>query len=224
MTRRQKRYIHQNLIVKQGPHVPNPQSQPFSQNYGSKLPISLAHLSSADKRLPTLETWCSSGYSHQWTEPHHWLFKSSWEYTRHPISQGKIATIQPHLHATRFQGNLWLESKGLTSQDSTVVAPRSADVTWYQLQPDHRMWTLLPFEWWGKSLHTKSNPCNQGLTNSWSTSVRMKPCPTSIFKVLIWILATTTKICNKKGSFTQISTPNISTNPYTLLFIIACNM
>jgi len=109
--------------------VPNSQSQPFSPSSGSKLPISLAYLNSADKRLLTLETWCSSEYSHRWTGPLHRLFKSSWEHTRHPIWQGKLPTIQPYLHITSFQGKRRLESKGFTSQGSASVTPSSASVT-----------------------------------------------------------------------------------------------
>ena len=40
-----------------------------------------------------------------------------------------------------------------------------------------------------------------GSTNSCPIAVHMKPFSTSVFKVLIWIFATTTKICTK-GHFT----------------------
>ena len=36
--------------------MPNPQSQSFSQSYGSILPTSLSYLISMDQRLLTLET------------------------------------------------------------------------------------------------------------------------------------------------------------------------
>ena len=39
-----------------------------------------------------------------------------------------------------------------------------------------------------------------GPTDPCSTAVHMEPCSTSVFKVLIWILATTTKICTRGGS------------------------
>ena len=56
------------------------------------------------------------------------------------------------------------------------------------------------------------------MTNSWPTPVHIKPCPTTVFKDLIWIFATTTKIYSW-GSFTQIFIPKFSTNIYTLLFV-----
>ena len=41
-----------------------------------------------------------------------------------------------------------------------------------------------------------------GPTNPWPIAVLMEPFSTSVFKVLIWILATTTKICTR-GCFIQ---------------------
>ena len=38
-----------------------------------------------------------------------------------------------------------------------------------------------------------------GPTNPWSITVLMEPFSTSAFKVLTWIFATTTKICNKEN-------------------------
>ena len=39
-----------------------------------------------------------------------------------------------------------------------------------------------------------------GPTNPWPIAVLMEPFSTSVFKVLIWILATTTKICTRECS------------------------
>ncbi len=56
-----------------------------------------------------------------------------------------------------------------------------------------------------------------GSTNSCTTNVHMKPFSTSVFKVRIWIFATTTKICTKDcstqahaKSFYTIFTPSYS--------------
>ena len=40
-------------------------------------------------------------------------------------------------------------------------------------------------------------PRGLGPTDSWPIAVLTKPFSTSVFKVLIWILATTTKICTR---------------------------
>ena len=39
-----------------------------------------------------------------------------------------------------------------------------------------------------------------GSSNPWTNAVLMEPFSTSVFKVLIWIFATTTKICTKHRS------------------------
>ena len=54
-----------------------------------------------------------------------------------------------------------------------------------------------------------------GSTHPWSITVPMEPFPTSVFKVLIWIFATTTKICTR-----GCSTPAhamLLHNPHALL-------
>ena len=55
-------------------------------------------------------------------------------------------------------------------------------------------------------------PCPLGSANPCPNAVHMEPFSTSVFKVLIWIFATTTKICTRVRC-TQIHTTSFETNP-----------
>ena len=59
-----------------------------------------------------------------------------------------------------------------------------------------------------------------GLTNPWPNTVPMEPFSTSVFKVLIWIFATTTKICTR-GCFTRDYSQSFFTSPHACLLIKA---
>ena len=61
--------------------------------------------------------------------------------------------------------------------------------------------TRFPFRKQGKAFY-KELPVSLGPTNPCPIAVHMEPFPTSVFKVPIWIFATTTKICST-GCFTQ---------------------
>ena len=63
--------------------------------------------------------------------------------------------------------------------------------------------TQFPFDKWPMIGHFETKfSYLLGLTNPYPTAVLMESFSTSIFKVLIWIFATTTKICTR-GRFTQ---------------------
>ena len=51
----------------------------------------------------------------------------------------------------------------------------------------------------------------------------MEPFSTSVFKILIWIFATTTKICIR-SNFTQAHTKGFITSSYALLLIAAAQL
>ena len=66
-------------------------------------------------------------------------------------------------------------------------------------------------------MYYKEFPYVLGSSNPWSNAVLMEPFSTSVFKVLIWIFATTTKICTKDCSsqihiqaFYTVLTPSYS--------------
>ena len=66
-------------------------------------------------------------------------------------------------------------------------------------------------------MYYKEFPYVLGSSNPWPNAVLMEPFSTSVFKVLIWIFATTTKICTKHRSsqiriqaFCTVFTPSYS--------------
>ena len=79
--------------------------------------------------------------------------------------------------------------------------------------------------WWGPSFETEF-PYPLGSTNPYPTAVHMEPFSTSVFKVLIWIFATTTKICTRGRSTRDHSRSfftikMIEKDPYALLLVKA---
>ena len=73
-------------------------------------------------------------------------------------------------------------------------------------------------------MYYKEFPYVLGSSNPWPNAVLMEPFSTSVFKVLIWIFATTTKICTKDCSsqihiqaFDTVLTPSYSSQ---LLFVV----
>ena len=66
-------------------------------------------------------------------------------------------------------------------------------------------------------------PVSLGSTNPCPNAVHMKSFSASVFKVLNWIFATTTKICTR-SCFTQVYTTSFTTNTYALLHIDTCNI
>ena len=73
--------------------------------------------------------------------------------------------------------------------------------------------TQFPFDKWPMIGHFETKfSCLLRLTNPYPTAVLMESFSTSIFKVLIWIFATTTKICTR-GRFTQAHAKGFTTTP-----------
>ena len=58
----------------------------------------------------------------------------------------------------------------------------------------------IPFWHRANSTYIEEFPYVLGPSNPWPNTVLMEPFSTSAFKVLIWIIATTTKICTKRSS------------------------
>ena len=73
--------------------------------------------------------------------------------------------------------------------------------------------TRFPFDLWPRIGHFETEfPYLLGSTNPCPTAVHMEPFSTSVFKVLIWIFATTTKIFTR-GRFTQAHAKGCVTTP-----------
>ena len=96
---------------------------------------------------------------------------------------------------------------------------RQARLCYHTLSPSSlRNINLIPF--WPESqatTWTRELSFALGSSNPWPNAVLMEPFSTSVFKVLIWIVATTTKICTRHGSteshdrgFCTVPTPSYS--------------
>ena len=75
-------------------------------------------------------------------------------------------------------------------------------------------------------MYYKEFPYVLGSSNPWPNAVLMEPFSTSVFKVLIWIFATTTKICTKDCSsqthvqaFYTVFTPSYSSKFFFTLMV-----
>ena len=102
----------------------------------------------------------------------------------------------------------WTDSRSYTSSNSKDNAFQNSNLRlWVQLCYHTLLFystgilTRFPFRNQGKAL-CKELPVSLGPTNPCPIAVHMEPFPTSVFKVLIWIFATTTKICST-GCSTQ---------------------
>ena len=90
----------------------------------------------------------------------------------------------------------------------TIPTPASGILTWF------------PFELRANGALNKDFPYVLGSSNPWPIAVLMETFSTSVFKVLIWIIATTTKICTRRRStqahargFATTLTPSYSLQP-----------
>ena len=102
-----------------------------------------------------------------------------------------------------------------------LVLPLSTHILVQEYWPDSLSLLHVTQRWqifWHFSLHL-------GLTNPCPIAVHMEPFSTSVFKVLIWIFATTTKICTK-SHFTLAYTMSCTTAltpSYALQMYTCCN-
>ena len=99
---------------------------------------------------------------------------------------------------------------------SLFVLPRNLRIQLEEYQPH----SLLTTGWIALVL-CKEFPYVLGSSNPWPNAVLTEPFSTSVFKVLIWIFATTTKICTKHSStqthvkgFCTMLTPSYSSKPH----------
>jgi len=130
--------------------------------------------------------------------------------------------MKPYLWIIQFQGDSLLKRKENSSRGSyrrlwahLCCHTKSA--------ASLRNINLIPF--WLRTARVlvlvKEFPYVLGSSNPWSNAVLMEPFSTSVFKVLIWIFATTTKICTKHCStkthvygFCTMLTPSYSLEPH----------
>ena len=146
-------------------------------------------------------------------------FKGPQERTGHCKKCGAFPIIKLYLLAIRFHGvkslmrkenssqgscrRLWVQFRCSKSAPKDPEYPRSSSgiLTWF------------PFYKWPMIGHFETEfPYLLGSINLCRTAVHMEPFSTSVFKVLIWIFATTTKICTR-GHFTQAHAKGFTTTP-----------
>ena len=134
--------------------------------------------------------------------------------------------MEPYLQLTWFQGPLvLLKRKENSSRD---FIQRHHIQLCYHINPPlgSGILTWFPFDRRYVNIHFKTElPYLLGATNPCPNTVHMEPFPTSVFKVLIWIFATTTKICTKVRS-TQSYDKSFYTNfisSYSLIHRICIN-
>ena len=148
------------------------------------------------------------------------IFKGLQERTGHHMKCGALPAIKPYLLAIRFHGVRPLTRKENSSQGS--CRRLRVHLRCRTSKPDERVeyprsgsgiLTRFPFARWVKIDRFETEfPYCLGSTNPCPTAVHMEPFSTSVFKVLIWIFATTTKIFTR-GRFTQVHTKGCVTTP-----------
>ncbi|KAG9444699.1 hypothetical protein H6P81_016039 [Aristolochia fimbriata] len=154
-----------------GTPVPNPQSQSFSRSYGSILPTSLAYIVPSTRGC---SPWRPDAVMSTTRRGRHSVlrtFKGRRGRTGHHATCGALPAAGPYLRLSRFQGG-----PPPTSPDSLTL-PSTATSRFRNFNP-------IPFR-----------GSRDGSTKQCASAVHMEPFPSSAFKVLYLIFATTTKIC-----------------------------
>ena len=123
--------------------------------------------------------------------------------------------MKPSLWIIQFQGDRWLKRKDNPSQGSfwrlrACLRYRIISSTGY------RNINLFPFWHRANRTYIEEFPYVLGPSNPWPNTVLMEPFSTSAFKVLIWIIATTTKICTGSSSTsTHVTASTLLPRPLT---------
>ena len=160
------------------------------------------------------------------------IFKGLPECTRHHKKCGSLANIKPYFLTIKFHGVRMSTRKENSSQGScqrlrfqlrySKSGPKDPEYPRSGLG----MLTWLPFDKWHMIGQFETEfPYHLGLPKLCPTAVHMEPFSTLIFKVLIWIFATTTKIYSKDSfnwaldkSFTTTPTPSYLSELRNLLW------
>ena len=178
---------------------PSPQSQSFSRSYGSNLPNSLIYILLVDQRLLTLETWCGCGYDLARNKYLTRIFKGHHERTWQSEKLIALPVSRPYLWIIQFHGVGQLRRKENSSR-GTHWRLRARLCCHTESVTSLRNINLIPFRRRGVNPLYEHLRLALGSSNSWPISVLMKPFSTLAFKILIWIIATTTKICTRRSS------------------------
>ncbi|PHT27118.1 hypothetical protein CQW23_33279 [Capsicum baccatum] len=167
-----------------GTPVPSPQSQSFSQSYGSILLTSLAYIVPSTRgcspsRPDVVMSTTGRG-------PHSvlWIFKGRRERTGHHATCGAIPAAGPYLRLSRFQGGQAVKQKRQLFPRLPPTSPNFLTLPSTATSP-FRNFNPIPFR------STREMRCLSGFsrplgsTNPCASPIHMEPFPSSAFKVLI---------------------------------------
>ena len=155
----------------------------------------------------------------------HWVFTDRRKRTEAIQKKSPFPPLPPYLQAIWFQGRTKCEQEKKTLLGGSAGVPNFACVATHYPRPGSGMLTRFPFDRLGapRTAQLKTDfSYLLGSTNPCPIAVHMEPFSTSVFKVLVWIFATTTKICTKgrftpahAASCTTTLTPSYSSGPST---------
>ena len=180
----------------------------FSRSHGPIFPTSLTYIVLSTRgcspRRPAAVMSMTGNENHCLPR----IFKGRRRRTGHHKKCGALPGIKPYIRTIRFQGESLLKRKENSSRGPgvsafTCVAAFATHEEWQYPCSGSAILTRFPFDRRPKIGHFDTEfPYLLGSSNPCPTAVHMEPFSTSVFKVLIWIFATTTKICTR-GRFTQ---------------------
>ena len=227
------------------PKQPAPQSQSLSRSYGSDLPTSLTYIVLSTRGCSPWRPAADSGTA--WSEitlpPSD--FQGPTPMHRTPREARRFTDATSLSLDKPIPGSPLLTKKRELFPGSTLASPSSVALPHWGPRaqsplPGSGILTRFPFDRIGVDMRARtalpahvdirrrdaSSPFRTefsdllGPTDPCPTAVHMEPFSTSVYKVLICILATTTKICTEGGStrahalrFNATDTPSYSSGP-----------
>ena len=184
----------------QAPTTLNPLSQSFSQSYGSILPTSLTYIVLSTRGCTPWRPAAVMSTTSRKGKTFPWIFTDRQRRTRHTKSWCALPIGKPLRQLSWFRGDPSLTRK---ENSSRSLCRRLQVHLRCRLPCDlFRNINRIPFRSAARKRTFTELTSLLGSTNPSPTAVHLEPFPTSVFKVLIWIFATTTKICTR-GCFTR---------------------
>ncbi len=199
---------------------PNPQSQSFSRGYGSILPTSLTYIILWTRGCTPWRPEAVMSTTRGVNKSRYWVFKDCRKRTRQCKRYIALPEHSPYRRSIRFQGQYFCKEEKITLPRVLANVPNVVYVTIQYPRPGSGILTWFPFD--NRFLPKKEYFQIEfsyllGSTHPCPIAVHMEPFSTSVFKVLIGIFATATKICTRVRfikayaiEFTTNSTPPYS--------------
>ncbi|PHT26728.1 hypothetical protein CQW23_33661 [Capsicum baccatum] len=127
--------------------MPSPQSQFFSQNYGSILPTSLAYIVPSTRGCsPWRPNAVMSTTGCVWHSVLQ-IFKGRWERTGHHVTCGALPAARPYLRLSRFQGGQAVKQKKITLPETPADVSGLPNIAVDRHIPDRLTHVQVPFTW-----------------------------------------------------------------------------